>query len=108
MRKIALLALVAAIAIVFGMPADADKAPMAVGYDSFGPDGVLRIAHGHDRHFVVTDAHNAPLMDGFAHGEYFEAPCPNSGPDFDGTLLRVYVDNGTQFVIDDPEDWAWE
>ena len=108
MRKVALFGLLAAIALTFGVSAGAEQGPMGVGYQAFGPDGLLQIVNGEGQHFLVTDAYHAPILDGVAGGPHFVVPCPNAGPDMDGTLLRVFLDSGVEFVIDDPDDWGWE
>ena len=113
MRKFAVLAVLAVLTVAVSTSVSAGPAPLGGMYEMGGgihPCGMLAIANGEGQHFVAFDAHGNAVMDGVVHAEFLALDCPNNGPDRDGNILHVVLEQGTvfSFNVEDPEDWMWD
>ena len=114
MRKFAILAVLAVLALAVSTSVSARPGPVGAMYEwnpSMGPVGMLHFANGHGQQFRAFNAHGHPVMDGFVDAPYIVVPCPCDGLDKEcGTVLRVELEQGAvfNFSVDDPSDWMWD
>ena len=113
MRKLVVLAVLAVLAVAVTTSVSAGPGPVGSMYEfhaAKGGGGLLHIAFGEGQRFAAFDSHGHLVMEGLVDGDYCIVPCPNSGPDRDGNILRIVLEQGSFFTfnVEDPSDWMWD
>ena len=116
MRKFAILAVLAVLALAVSTSVSAGPGPVGAKYawtPEAGPVGMLYVANAQGQVFRAFDAHGHLVMVARAESNQFGIPCPNDGPDGNGYILHLVLDGGSVFSFnaelpEDPEDWIWD
>lgn len=113
MKRITLIGTVLAIAML-GLASTSSAVATAlepsggVMFESYGPEGVLRVVNAVGRPIEVFDSYGGLVHEGVVPAEQFEMACPDTGPDALGVRLRVHLGGGDIMCVDRDSDWIWE